>query len=56
MFLAMVRLLAKYTIEPSLDAAGKPVYPDIHSRVSGGLIVLPQSYKVRFIPRTDAAL
>ncbi|KAI7886235.1 cytochrome P450 [Lichtheimia hyalospora FSU 10163] len=56
MFVTMVRLLAKYTIEPSLDENGKPVYPDINSRVSGGFIVLPQSYKVRFIPRTIVAL
>lgn len=56
MFVTVVRLLAKHTIEPSLDANGKPVYPDINSRVTGGLIVLPKAYKVRFTPRSDVAL
>lgn len=56
MFNALVRIFARCTIEPALNADGKPVYPDLDGLRDGGLVVLPREYKVRFVKREDSLI
>ncbi|KAI7885068.1 cytochrome P450 [Lichtheimia hyalospora FSU 10163] len=56
MFNVLVRIFARCTIEPALDAQGKPILPDLDAPRDGGITVLPPHYRVRFIPRPDALI
>lgn len=53
MFYVWVRLLVRATIEPPLDQAGNPVYPDMNKIANGGAIIFPAQDELRFIRREN---
>ncbi|KAI8334343.1 cytochrome P450 [Chlamydoabsidia padenii] len=54
MFHVCTRLFAKCIIAPPLDKNGKEVPIDLFAAKNAGLVMQPQPYQVRFIPRPDS--
>ncbi|KAG0180633.1 hypothetical protein DFQ29_000293 [Apophysomyces sp. BC1021] len=52
-FTVYTHVFANCTIEPSLDAQGQQVYPDIDDAVQKGIVTAPVDYYVRFCERVD---
>ncbi|KAI9282633.1 cytochrome P450 [Sporodiniella umbellata] len=50
-FCWMILLLAKYTIEPTIELTGKKVYPNIDDHIDTGTVILPVPFKVRYVER-----
>ncbi|KAI8100206.1 cytochrome P450 [Halteromyces radiatus] len=56
MFHIFVRIFANASIAPPLDVDGKEVPIDMDTVLDTGLLIMPQPYQVRFIPRVDSPL
>ncbi|KAI7867266.1 cytochrome P450 [Spinellus fusiger] len=56
LFMTYTTLWARCTIEPALDSNGNPVCTNIKSYVDGGVVSMPEPYKVRFVERPDRLL
>ncbi|KAI8139124.1 cytochrome P450 [Fennellomyces sp. T-0311] len=56
MFLALIRIFVNSTIEPPLDAQGRPFMPDDTAAVDSGIVVTPAPYQVRFVDRPSRVL
>ncbi|KAI9319319.1 cytochrome P450 [Dichotomocladium elegans] len=54
MFNILVRIFARCTVEPCLDAQGTPLLPDLDAMRDCGVTVLPPHYRARFLARSDA--
>ncbi|KAI9011865.1 cytochrome P450 [Phycomyces nitens] len=52
-FIIAVRILAKFSIEPTLDVNGKPEFVDLNSFSNKGFTFAPTEYKVRFVTRNN---
>lgn len=53
LFLGISRLLWGFDIEPEVDADGKPILPD-QERLTQGFVCMPEEFKVRITPRSEA--
>ncbi|KAI8139126.1 cytochrome P450 [Fennellomyces sp. T-0311] len=51
LFNVFVSVFAKCKIEPTLDDQGNPQYPNIDDVRTGGVVVTPIDFQVRFVPR-----
>jgi predicted benzoate:H+ symporter BenE len=56
MFLVCTRLFAQAVIVPPLDKNGNEVPIDLFAAMNAGIVLQPEHYKARFIPRPDSLL